>query len=278
MLALAVDGLLDKEISQELGVTLNTLRTYWSRIRGKVGDVSRSALAVAFIEHSSTTSEDFDAELDWEIDLLAGMWRRVSDRPFPLPPSERREMPLEEIFSFFHPDDLPHLRKMLADIEWDETSAFSYRARLIGHEGQAEASAFVRVVRDDSGRAVRLLGRRTPMHDLKEPDIRSILVGHWTRDLRSGEFTGDDGFRTIFGIEGDVPDLREAAFKRFHPDELNHTRNFVSDAVAAGRTHARSTHRLLSTDGSFRWVTTDIIIQFDEDRPLKVLGTVIAFN
>lgn len=48
MLGLAAAGLADKNISNQLGVSYNTLNTYWKRIRQKLGDFSRSALTAAY--------------------------------------------------------------------------------------------------------------------------------------------------------------------------------------------------------------------------------------
>lgn len=50
VLGLAAVGYLDKQISLELDLSLNTLRKYWRRIRGKVGDLTRSALVAAYID------------------------------------------------------------------------------------------------------------------------------------------------------------------------------------------------------------------------------------
>jgi len=60
ILGLAASGLLDKEIGPELGVSQNTLRTYWKRIRAKLGDGTRSALAGTYIRNEMhwVTSEE----------------------------------------------------------------------------------------------------------------------------------------------------------------------------------------------------------------------------
>lgn len=49
ILGLATSGLIDKEISRQLGISPNTLRTYWRRIRSKMGDHIRSALVADFV-------------------------------------------------------------------------------------------------------------------------------------------------------------------------------------------------------------------------------------
>lgn len=49
ILGLAASGLLNKEIAAELDISLNTLSTYWKRIRAKQGDATRAALVASFV-------------------------------------------------------------------------------------------------------------------------------------------------------------------------------------------------------------------------------------
>ncbi len=48
VLGLAAAGLADKQISAELEISVNTLHTYWARIRQKLGDLPRAALTAAY--------------------------------------------------------------------------------------------------------------------------------------------------------------------------------------------------------------------------------------
>src|ERR1700686_2509183 len=71
-LQMAAHGFLEKEISAELGVSLNTLRTYWTRIRGKVGDAPRIALATAFVENRTAPAAPSvltEESADWGVDF-----------------------------------------------------------------------------------------------------------------------------------------------------------------------------------------------------------------
>ncbi len=52
-MGLAASGLLDKQISAELGITYNTLRTYWHRIRQKCGNLTRAGLVAEFVRNGS---------------------------------------------------------------------------------------------------------------------------------------------------------------------------------------------------------------------------------
>jgi len=275
VLRLASAGLLDKEIGRSLGISLNTLRTYWTRIRGKVGEGSRSALAIAYVAHKTSKEDDGP---DWEADLVTGKYEWISDRENPVGATFGSELSIEGILSMIHPEDAHRVRKVLDDLYSNDTSAFFLQARFIEGVGPIDISAFIRVVRDEKGKPTGLVGRRTPIHAFRKPAVHSISIGHWQRDLRTNIFTADEGFRSIFGIEADVSDVRAAAYERFHPDELSHARSFVTDAVATRKTHSRSTHRLKDRDGSFKWVTTDLLIDYDGDEAILARGTVIGFD
>jgi DNA-binding CsgD family transcriptional regulator/GAF domain-containing protein len=69
ILGLAAAGLLDKQISHELGLSLNTLRTYWTRIRQKGGNLPRAALTVSFVQGQLATKGTAKVSGGHNIDL-----------------------------------------------------------------------------------------------------------------------------------------------------------------------------------------------------------------
>lgn len=277
---LAVAGLLDKEIGPQLGVSENTLRTYWTRIRAKLGQTSKAGLIATYVSVRAAAERSTEpVDPDWEIDLTTQIWRRRSDRPLPGLVDLPGEAPLDEIFRFVHPDDVPPMRDLIRSVADSDLSEFTFRARAVTPEGIQDISAFVVVVRAESGRPLKLLGRRSPVRDLRPTTIHDIEVGHWERDLRTLDFVGDAAFCRIFDVPEDSPNLRKAAFARFHPDELELTQNFVSDAVAEGKTWRRSTHRLLARDGGYRWIVTDMRIEYDAaGNAVRAFGTCMGFN
>ncbi len=280
VLSYAAAGYLDKQISQTLGVSLNTLRTYWQRIRGKLGDAPRAALAVAYVEQvasASETSEATQQPFDWEIDLDRDVIKRTSSRPSRFDVPVGGEMPMDEIYTMFHPEDAPKVRALVTRVRRGDISTFTYVARIFTETGLDNASAFVQVLKDDEGRPIKALGRRAEIMDLRSPPIGRVEIGYWQRDIATGQFTADSGFMKIFRIEPG-PDLRERAMARFHPEEVARCRRFVDDAIAQRRTRARATHRLVFDDGEIQWVTTDLRIVYQNDKAIRALGTVMSFD
>jgi DNA-binding CsgD family transcriptional regulator len=53
VLDLAVEGCTDEQIAQELQITTSTVNSYWVRIRGKLGHLSRTEIVVGILRHES---------------------------------------------------------------------------------------------------------------------------------------------------------------------------------------------------------------------------------
>lgn len=72
IIALAASGMIDKEICRQLGITENTMRTYWKRIRSKMGVQTRTGLVAAYLRQvSAKLAEQFEVSDDGEWPRLA---------------------------------------------------------------------------------------------------------------------------------------------------------------------------------------------------------------
>lgn len=58
VLSLAADGLTDKEVADRLKVSQGTVRTYWNRIRKKLGATTRAQAVGAFVRSFAPSRED----------------------------------------------------------------------------------------------------------------------------------------------------------------------------------------------------------------------------
>ncbi len=302
MLSYASAGYLDKQIGQELGVSLNTLRTYWQRIRTKIGEAPRSALAVAYVQHVSIGSSTkpngsagkrrtipviqvpeaqvsegiFDRTPDWEIDLEHDLYTAFTPLPFGIDRLTTQDLPFEEVLSYFHPEDQPRLRSLVVSARSGELDEFCYSGRLVTPSGVKIASAMIRVQRDKAGHPVKCHGWRIARPDHEPSPVQAVSVGHWTRDLLTGRNTYDRGFRSIFRLPGATGDLRELALARFHPDEFESAKRLLEEATAASRERVRATSRLKFDDGTEQWVVISLAIKYENGEPRGVTGTVTA--
>jgi DNA-binding CsgD family transcriptional regulator/PAS domain-containing protein len=272
VLALASAGLLDKQIAAELGITLNTLRTYWSRIRAKIGDVPRSALSALFAERKAVQTERGILGASWDIDLQRQAFCYYGDRDFP-----NGEMKVEDLLQRFHPDDAPRVRSLLASIVEQDVPPFMFVARYVTDHGLELASAYVVIERDESGRAVRMVGRAAPLINLSSPNI-SASVGSYVRDLATNRIDADDGFCKIFRVNPGDPDLLERVINRNCPEYRETFRAIVAEMIAHGRQTLTHTYRLCFEDGTQLWTSSHVSLEFESGRPVRVRATVIAYE
>ena len=146
VLQLAAGGLRDKEIRAILGVSLNTLR-HRARIRGKVGEVPRISLAMAFVENRPGAMAS-GASVDWEIDL--GRNTIINLTPDPNAPEVpvSVERTLDAAIAALHPDDASAIRTAIQRAMDGSLSTFAFTARRYTSRGLVLDSAFVRVIRN----------------------------------------------------------------------------------------------------------------------------------
>ncbi len=272
VLALASTGLLDKQIAVQMHVSLNTLRTYWTRIRAKVGEVPRSALAVSYVERRSNNGAIEGAS--WHIDLVEGIMHYYGERDI-LP---QGSITVEEMLNRFHPEDAPRVRSLLLAVEEQDVPAFSFVSRMITDQGIELASAYVEVIRDESGRAIRLVGRHVPIMNLTSSLSGNVFVGSYERDLVTNDLVVDDGFCGIYRVQRDDPNLYETIISRLCPDYHEATRQAVQFMIDEGRPNLRRTYQLCFDNGDRLWASSALQLEFVDEKPVRLLMTVVAYQ
>lgn len=273
VLALASTGLLDKEIALELNVSLNTLRTYWTRIRAKVGEVSRSALVAAFVGKQASNPGVIE-DASWHIDLPEGVLHYYDDRDI-IP---HGSYPVEEILERFHPEDAPRVRALMLALEEQDMPAFSFVSRIVTEKGVELASAYVEIIRDETGRPIRVVGRHVPIMNLTSSLSGNVFVGSYERDLRTNAITVDDGFCGIYRVERDDPDLYETIISRLCPDYQETSRNAMPYMIETGRRSLRRTYQLCFDNGEKLWASSSLQLEYAEETPVRLLMTVVAYQ
>jgi DNA-binding CsgD family transcriptional regulator len=272
VLALASTGLLDKQIAVQMNVSLNTLRTYWTRIRAKVGEVPRSALAVSYVERRSNVGAVEGAS--WHIDLVEGIMHYYGERDI-LP---QGSISVEEMLERFHPEDGPRVRSLLQAVEEQDVPAFSFVSRMITDKGVELASAYVEVIRDETGRAIRLVGRHVPIMNLTSSLSGNFFIGSYERDLSNFDLIVDDGFCAIYRVDRNDPDLYETVISRLCPDYREGARNATQLMIDEGRTNLRRTYQLCFENGERLWASSALHLEYVDEKPVRLLMTVVAYQ
>lgn len=227
ILELAAQGKLDKEIGNELGVSINTLRTYWNRIRAKVGDLSRSAFAAAWVSNSiekSQASENLkcpDYDYWWKINLTS------ESALLPNFINERCGLPTGEWHSkqsYLPSIDPQRLRILASEIGRAIASGkdhFSVIHLSLRDNTDSLRHSFGKIIRDSNGVAIELDGHTVDLEDLSK--FASAYSGVATfLDGEEGIWL-DSTCQEILGLNSitSKPEMFEwsAVTETLHPDD-----------------------------------------------------------
>jgi len=279
ILSLATKGFLDKEIGRELGLSLNTMRTYWSRIRAKVGGVPRAALAAAFVSSHTETSAKTRALSDatYVIDL-GSMTVKASDAMnLSHGLAIRKQHPVEAYHRNVHPADLPLLEGVMEDIMSGNEDRLHLNYRLALPTGIRHVSVVVTAVKNAEGIPVQVVGKSVDSFDCRPLLDSRVMFGLWTEDLLTGEFWADDECLGILRLPASKRRCRDSFYRCLHPDSVERARGLVDETVSQFMARNRHDYRLRFDDGSEVWARTDIAIEYGLDGPFRVLGTVLCF-
>jgi PAS domain S-box-containing protein len=167
-----------------------------------------------------------------------------------------------------HPEEVERVRHSLeravdsGQSQWEE----EYRFRKLDGT-YADVVDRGLLVRDESGRAVRMVGSlqditRRKRHELEMERLAerfraattAAAVGTWRFDLRSRRFLADESLNRMLG-RGETEALVafDEVMRVVHPEDRARVAEAVDDAIATGRTY-QCDHRVVLADGEVRWL------------------------
>lgn len=219
VLRLASQGLLDKEIARELGLSLNTLRTYWNRIRLKAGESSRTGLATAFVseelrEQAETSYLPLNlSDAWWEFDAVRSLVRAGNQlgAHVGLPPETW--FSLDEYNRLLHPDDLALKLQLISDVAALKQEYVSFTERYLLPEGLVHFHTFGQCF-FEGDQFVMAKGHSIPVQSLDAP--KRTRIGHWSFS-RSKQFDLDADARAIFDLNAEGAVSLELVKERIDP-------------------------------------------------------------
>lgn len=257
VLSLAAVGFLDKQIGEELGISLNTLRTYWSRIRAKSGEAPRTALVVAFASsearqadpesRSPILHEGWIYDVETNLALASDSINRLHglECGVPHPPSAYARM--------FLPEDRENAAKALETVASGEAETSHVRLRLVTPQGLLPAFISVRAVKGEHGKVVKVIGNSTRLLSWREDEEPQVKVGGFTVDLDSGAFLADKACCEIFQVDEREASNPVAFASRLHPSDSKLLDELASEST--NRTTGDPREVLITLDdGSQRWL------------------------
>jgi DNA-binding CsgD family transcriptional regulator len=281
ILGMAAAGMLDKQIGLELGLSLNTLRTYWARIRAKLGDASRAALVAEFVKTDLHREDQADTPVThegWILDVPT-MMMTASDSINDLHGLERGlEHPVAHYSRLYHPEDRDATRQALYDVIEGRIDSAHLVFRLALESGIELVNLSVHSAKDQAGRVTKVYGYRARSRDCRVDHDPSVRIGRWERLFPEESIWIDDELAAIVGRpRGGTFDLNEIAqhvltrdSEQFRADTL--------EAIESGKPFVVHDGKFRHTDGSEHWCRLTRTLVLQEDGRYRVYGSVAIFR
>lgn len=279
---MAAAGMLDKQISSELGISPNTLRTYWTRIRGKLGQVTRSAIVAGFVSASNQGDEGAEIpQLDhegWILDVPS-MTMVASDAVNDLHGLQRGvPHPALEYSRLYHPEDRDATRKVLYDVIEGRIESAHLVFRLAIEGGVELVHLTVSAIRAHDGSVKTVYGYRTRSLDCRPGRDPGVQIGHWERNFPDKEVWIDDDLAEMAGLDraGVVP--IEDLLALLDDEDREELSTRITAAIESKEELVQNEARYFKPDGSVIWTRTTRRFYYQDDGRVKIVGTVIRFT
>ena len=214
----------------------------------------------------------------WEVDL-----RDWTLRSFDLAVSRRLGIELEEkcdlelALTLLHPEDGLRMRSVIEAARDSYVPSFTYKSRLAAASGLNTGGSYVEVVRDETGAAILLRARRVPILNLASAPFGDQAIGHYREELRTGEVSADDNWRSILRIAESQRDLRMTTYSRI---KLNHSSlgEMIQEIVQDRGNRHIWTAQIEDADGNPHLVPAETRLIYDDAGPTAVEVTLLAYG
>jgi len=194
---------------------------------------------------------------------------------------------LTAFLDLVHPNDRENVRESAAKVRSSMTPVeLSYR--IIRPDGEVRfLRTIVEAIRDDRGTPVRTVGSMQDITEQVKADQllreseerlksaeRLAHVGHWHRDLASGQLIWSEECLRIFGQPSDYKPTKEEFFRVIAPQDREVVEREVRRSVATNRGTSME-FRIVRPDGELRTVmsVSEVLVN-EEGLPTRVFGAV----
>jgi len=221
---------------------------------------------------------------EWDLEANVATWspelfRLVGVEPKPI-------VEASEFTGLIHPDDRARVLARSAEVIADG-STLDEEFRAVLPDGSVRwFSSIGRLIRDESGRPVRLIGinqdihaRRTAEEKLHRTQeslalaMKGSRLGWWTRDLVTGIVEWSPELELLFGLAvGSFAGLEQDFLDFVLPEDRAAVRGAVEQAIQKGNDYSIE-FRFRHTDGSVRWMEGRGKATYDATgRPVRLDG------
>ncbi len=274
ILGLAAQGLLDKEIVDVLGISVNTIRTYWTRIRRKLGDGTRTGLAAVWMEaergRESTVDTQQYLQRTWEIDVASGILTLTPESGKFIGLDGKSTLTPEQYAQTIHPDERERVMDALASEIASDHDSYSLSFRVLSSDGPRLIHASGMIDRSSDGTAIRIRGFTFDATNCRSGVLEDVTVGLWRYEPESGRIEGDSDFYRILQISPGEASLKSLLGKL---EPAVHYRILVGALRSAIQLSDRFTTTFRRQDGGD--VRLDVLMIRKDGKIVQVQGSVL---
>ncbi|UCH44152.1 MAG: EAL domain-containing protein [Nitrospiraceae bacterium] len=153
----------------------------------------------------------------------------------------------------FHSQDPCAAEKFIEQSDGSKNWLEIYTYPIINEEG--EVSHVIEYIRD-------ITDRKNTEEALKKSEERYSLAaqgandGLWDWDLKTNKVFYSPRWKGILGLDvgGTLADDSEEWFNRIHPEDREQVKSEIKAHIKGHTSHFKNEHRILHTDGTYRWV------------------------
>ena len=231
VLGLAAAGLLDKEIAPQLGLSPNTLRTYWTRIRRKTGEVSRAGLSAAYLVADLYSQDrsltDLEFHEGWLLDLPRGeiLASASVSRFLGLRPGQPHT--LSELSRRIVQEDLGRFNEALSQITDGVRDYVDVFLRVSGIRVVRTVNLRLRSVRGPDNSVAKVIALRAGQFDSACDGIDDSIKWDWMIYLKAWTYRRLPQWAARIGDAGETIPLDEVMTVMFSAEDESRVRKLI---------------------------------------------------
>lgn len=278
---LVVRGLLDKEICRELEISANTLRTYWSRIRTKLGNHTRSRLSAEYVAAGLLFPVDPDlirtrspdrqlASSEWYKDMRADMTFAGDHINQALGLEPGVPHPSAAYGNVLHPGDVEEVMRVYLNAVSNRLSSFAVTHRCA--KGHLVTSHYTFAEIEYDGNEPVVVRGHTVMIN-SSVLLSHVRVGLWSQTHPQGALNVDNECRKLLGLEGLAKIEPEDLLQRVFPSDRPQLLSFFDHLFGRSEGRHRAAVRLM--EGVHPGMHVQFHAHLEEDST-RAVGSIVA--
>ncbi len=239
-----------------------------------IEDISKRRQVEEALQHSQkdlalALESSRTAMFDWDVIQKCGEWNSQMTAIYDFRP-KNEYISAEEWMSLFHPEDRSRLVHEAEQV-WKEGDEFTFEFRTVRRDGEIRwVLSHGRIVRDEAGKAIRMIGTHTDITNRKRIEIalqqrqselneaqRLAKIGSWHWIPKTDTVTWSEELYRIAGRDPKSPAVSyHDHYTLYTPESWSRLQEAVSETLKNGTGYSVELE-LVRPDGTKRWVVAN---------------------